>query len=133
VRILVDCDVLLDVALKREPFLQASLEVLKWAADEPGQAAVAWHSLSSVAYILKPDATLFIRDLLEYLEVAPVGTREARQATSFPMKDFEDALQAACALAFDALYIVTRNLAHFRKSPIPALSPAQFLQEVGRV
>jgi len=50
-RILLDADVLLDVALKRQAFLAASQEVLRWAEGEPGQAAVAWHTLSNIAYL----------------------------------------------------------------------------------
>jgi hypothetical protein len=69
---------------------------------------------------------------LQFIEVAPAGVREARQAVGFPMNDFEDAMQAAAAMAFDALYIVTRNVNDYKSSPVPALTPAQFLAEVGR-
>ena len=121
-----DTDVLLDVALQRAAFFEASALVLDWAEGEPGQAAVAWHSLSNLAYLVRPDARGFIRDLLQFVEVAPVGTAQALQAVNFPMKDFEDALQAAAVLSFGADYIVTRNLGHYKTSPVPALSPQQF-------
>jgi len=44
------------------------------------------------------------------------------------MQDFEDALQAAAAVACNADVIVTRNLADFRKSPVQAVSPKDFLK-----
>jgi hypothetical protein len=50
VRILLDTDVLLDVALAREPFAADSTEVLRWA-EAGGAAAVAWHSLINCAYL----------------------------------------------------------------------------------
>ena len=131
-RVLLDTDVLLDVALRRASFLANSAAVLQWAESEPGQAAVAWHSLSNVSYLLRPDARPFIRDLLEFVEVSPTGTDAAKQAVGFPMKDFEDALQAAAALAFGASYIVTRNARHYRRSPVPVISPAEFVAEVRR-
>jgi len=131
-RALFDTDILLDVAMKREPFFQDSAGAIEWAQDEPGQAAVAWHSLSNLAYLVRPDARPFIDHLLHFIEVAPIGTRDAKQALTFPMSNFEDALQAAAALAFDSVYIVTRNINHYRKSPIPAMTPLQFLKEVGR-
>jgi hypothetical protein len=118
-RVLVDTDVLLDVALKRAPFFESAAEVIRWAQDDPGQAAVAWHSLANVAYLVRP-------------EVAPTGTREAKQAIGFPMADLEDALQTAAALAFEAMFIVTRNTKDYKNSPIPPLSPSKFLVEVGR-
>src|SRR5262245_5390278 len=130
-RALVDTDILLDIALNREPFVREAAEVIRWAQSQPGQVGVAWHSLSNVAYLVKP-ARGFIHDLLHFIEVAPAGTREAKQALAFPMRDLEDALQAASAAAFDAMFIVTRNSKDYKKSPIPAITPAKFLAEVGR-
>jgi hypothetical protein len=43
------------------------------------------------------------------------------------MTDFEDAMQVA-ASAWGADVIATRNLQDFRKSPIPAQSPASLLR-----
>lgn len=131
-RVLLDTDILLDVALRRDKFFAHSAAVLGWAESEPGQAAVAWHSLSNISYLLRPDARPFIRDLLEFVEVPATGTDAAKHAVGFQMKDFEDALQAAAALACGASYIVTRNTAHYRRSPVPAILPAQFIAEALR-
>ena len=78
-------------------------------------------------------ARSFINDLLHFIEVAPTGTREAKQALAFPMTDLEDALQAAAALAFDAMFVVTRKVKDYKNSPIPTITPAKFLSEVGRL
>lgn len=131
-RVLLDSDVLIDIALKREPFFEPAVQVSRWAEDNPGQTAIAWHSLSNIEYSVRSDVRAFIRHLLEFIEIAPVETRQAKQALGLRMTDFEDALQAAAALAFDAQWIVTRNLRHYRNSPVPAISPSQFLKEVGR-
>jgi predicted nucleic acid-binding protein len=131
-KVLLDTDILLDVALFRRNFFEASARVLEWAEAEPGQAAVAWHSLSNLAYLVRPDARPFLRELLQFVEVAPVSTDSARLAIEMPLGDFEDALQVASALAFGASFLITRNLAHYRRSPIPALSPAQFLEHIAK-
>ncbi len=55
-KILIDTDILLDVALRRAEFFEDFATVLSWAEANRGQAAVAWHSLSNLAYFLKPDA-----------------------------------------------------------------------------
>ena len=129
-KVLLDTDILLDVALRRAEFFEDSAAVLRWAESEPGQAAVAWHSLSNISYLLRPDARPFIHDLLEFVVIPPTGTNSAQQALRFPMKDFEDALQAAAALSFGAAYVVTRNMAHYRKSPVPGISPGEFARKV---
>lgn len=131
-KVLIDTDILLDVALRREEFLEDSTAVLRFAESEPGRSAVAWHSLSNLAYLLRPDPRAFIEDMLSFVEIPTTGTNAAKQATSFPMKDLEDAMQAAAALQFGATYIVTRNAAHYRNSPVPAISPKGFLYKIGK-
>ena len=129
-RVLRDTGILLDVALCRPGFFTGSAAVLQWAESEPGRAAVAWHSIANLSYLLRPDARLFMRDLLEFVDISPTGTEAVVQAIGFPMNDIEDALQAAAALAFGATCIVTRNTADYRRSPVPALSPAKFLKQI---
>jgi hypothetical protein len=122
--------ILLDVALRRAEFFADSAAVLSWAEANPGQAAVAWHSLSNVAYLVKPDARTFIADLLDFVEVAPVSTPDMHAALGLPMKDLEDAMQVAAALSFGARQLVTRNLPDYRRSAVPALAPRAFLELV---
>jgi len=52
----------------------------------------------------------------------------ARRALSLPMRDFEDALQAVAAESVGAQAVITRNAADYRRSPVPAVSPAEFLR-----
>lgn len=127
-KILIDTDILLDVALRRAGFFSDSAAVLSWAEANPGQAAVAWHSLSNIAYLVKPDSRTFISDLLEFVEIAPVSTSDMHTALGLPMKDLEDAMQVAAALSFGARHLVTRNLPDYRRSPVPALAPQTFLK-----
>ncbi len=128
-KILIDTDVLLDVALARPAFHNDSGGVLRWAEAAPGQAAVAWHSLANLSYLIRPDARPFIHALMSFAEVAVTGTREMKSALGFSMHDLEDAMQAAAAAAFGADFVVTRNLRDFRRSPVPALSPKAFLHK----
>ena len=128
-KVLIDTDVLLDVALNRAPHVEASAQVLRWAeANHSG--FIAWHSIANCAYLLKEDHRRFLNLLLSFTTVASVGDREAHAALSYPMKDLEDALQAAAAVSAGATYIITRNLPDYRKSPIKALSPKQFLKSI---
>lgn len=129
-RALLDTDVLLDVALAREPHAAHSAAVLRWA-EEGAEAAVAWHTLANCAYLLKGDGRPFLTRLLRIVEVAPTGTADARRALELPMTDLEDALQAVAALAWGADAIVTRNVRDFRRSPVRALTPSVFLKQVG--
>jgi predicted nucleic acid-binding protein len=128
-RILIDTDVLLDVALGRSEFVKASADVLRWA-ESGGKAVIAWHSISNCAYLLKGDGRQFLGSLLTIVEVAATGTKVARKALELPMKDLEDAMQAAAALSWKADFIITRNVSDYRKSPVPAVTPNKFLKEL---
>jgi len=125
-RILVDTNVLLDVALARQPHLNQSAEVLRWA-EQGGEACVASHSLANCAYLLKDDGRVFLKGVLAFMQVAPVGTHEAQVALKLPMSDLEDAMQVSCALSWQTDLIISRNAKDFRRSPVPAVSPRQFL------
>ena len=126
-KILIDCDVLLDVALGREPHYDASAQLLDWAEQHPGKAAVAWHTLATLFYLMDGKTTGFIEELTEFVDVPATGSDALRFALSLGFKDFEDAMQVAAADAHMAQNVVTRNLKHYRKSPIKALRPAEFL------
>ena len=128
-RVLIDTDVLIDVALKREEFFRDSNRVLEWVETGGGQAAIAWHSVSNLAYMMT-DARGFIRDLLQFVEVAPSGASEVLTALDLPMKDLEDAMQAAAARSFNAAWLITRNVGDYKKSPVPGISPTDFLEEL---
>jgi predicted nucleic acid-binding protein len=126
-KILIDTDILLDIALKREPHLNDSAGVFKWV-ESGGEACVAWHSLTNCAYLLKGGGRLFLNHLLKLVEVASVETSDAKRALCLPVNDSEDAFQVAAALSWQVDRIVTRNLPEYRKSPIQALSPKNFLR-----
>lgn len=125
-KILLDTNILLDVALRREPFFADSAAVLTWAEQNPGHAAIAWHSIANLAYLVKQDARAFIADLLEFAEVGAGDARAVRQALRMPTRDLEDALQASAAIEFGADMIVTRDIQDFKRLTISPITPEQF-------
>lgn len=129
-KILIDTNVLLDVLLRRDPFFADSARVLDWAELNPRQAAVAWHTISNVAYLAKQDARGFLVDLLDFVDVVAAGTAAVRHALAMPARDLEDALQAAAAITFGAEYVVTRDVADYKRLPVRVLTPAAFAAEL---
>jgi hypothetical protein len=66
---------------------------------------------------------------MQIVDVAAVGKNETRRALDLPMTDLEDALQVAAAESWGADLIITRNLRDYRRSPIKAISPDDFLKK----
>ena len=133
--ILVDTDVLLDVALDRYPHADASSVFLAKVADRASEGFISWHTVSNLFYVIArargaTAARDFIAGLVSYLSVAPTSTEAVRYAASLPMADFEDAMQVAAARACGAEHIVTRNLSDFERSPIPAVTPQEALAQL---
>ncbi len=130
--ILLDIDILIDVALDREPYSEPGFELLEHIESGVERASIAWHSISNLYYVVRPnlgDLTTrdFIRELTEFVQVAETDTTSIRYASQLPMADFEDAMQVAAAQACNAQFIVTRNIRDYQQSPIPAITPQQHL------
>jgi len=109
--------------------------VLEWCRQHQGSGFLAWHSLANIHYMLARHhdgalARRFLAGLLSALEVAPASGLAARRALALSMRDFEDAMQAVAAEAVGAQVIITRNTADYRRSSVPATTPANFLRRV---
>lgn len=131
--ILIDTDILIDVAFDRQPFSDPASELLDRLQTGPKRAFVAWHTLSNFYYLVAParggsDVRAFIAELIRFVAVADCGTDAVDFALQLGMADFEDAMQVAAARASGARFIVTRNARDFRASPIPAITPPDALQ-----
>lgn len=132
-KVLLDTDVLMDVALGRKVFGPDSRALLEWCQHEPHTTVLAWHTISNLFYLLSAArsagfARVFLGGLLKFAIVASGDTGSVRHALNMRMADFEDALQVAAAISANASFIVTRNVADYRGSPIPALTPVAFLK-----
>ena len=130
--VLVDTDVLIDVVLDRAPFADHAAALLDALERGPSRGWLAWHSISNFYYLVSATqgraATFtFLDELTQFLDVAPTTRDHLRRALKFELKDFEDAMQVGAATACGADFIATRNVRDFRKSPIPAVTPAQAL------
>jgi predicted nucleic acid-binding protein len=133
--ILLDTDVLIDVALDRQPHAAASGQLLTLLEQRAPRAFVAWHTLSNFYYLVRParggaSVRSFLVDLTRFVSVAPADTAALRYAATLPLRDFEDAMQVAAARACGAEVIATRNVSDFRSSPIPARTPGKLLAEL---
>ena len=131
-RLLLDINILLDVAFQR-PGEPATSQVIARCGREH-EAWLAWHSVATLAYLIErqhsaAQARDFVRSLLVWADVAVTQRSDAQQALDWPMPDYEDALQAAAAVACGAQIIVTRNVRDFIGSPVPAMTPEVFFQQ----
>ncbi len=117
-RIFLDTNVILDVALRRPGLFEGSKRALEKCAAESHGMHISWHTLSNLFYLLRRDRGAektigFLRHLLSISTVARVGHADALRALGFGLHDFEDALQLSAAESCRANVILTRNKADF--------------------
>ena len=132
---LIDTNILVDVALDRRPFSEPASDLLELLKQGAVSAYISWHTVSNFYYIVAPavggiETREFIVDLLRFISVSQTGTEDILYAASLPMRDFEDAMQVAAARACGARRIVTRNARDYARSPIPAISPQEALDQL---
>ena len=132
---LIDNNVLIDVALDRPPNPRPSRDLISRIERTSTTAFVAWHSVATFYYVVAKatdgaNARSYVVWMTNFLTVAPVGHESLRHALTLPMGDFEDAMQVAAAQAAGVERIVTRDIGDFVNSPVPAITPEQALREL---
>lgn len=131
-RVLVDTNIVMDALSGREPFFEDSYRVITLCSDNKAEGCLAAHTITNLFYLLRKqfsDETrrelllgLFNIFYIEHIDAMKI--KEALRHSDF--RDFEDCLQAECAKAVFADYIVTRNIKDFKASKIPCLTPGEF-------
>jgi predicted nucleic acid-binding protein len=135
-RVLFDTNVVLDVLLKREPWVTEAAAI--WQANDEGRITghILASALTDVFYVARRQkgikaARAAILTCLEAFEVCTVDRQTLERAVALPGNDFEDNLQIAGASAVGLDAIVTRNKSDFREATMPVLTPMELLAKIG--
>ncbi len=129
-KLFIDINILLDIAIERKPYLLKSQQVFTLVETGQAEGFVSALTVATVHYLIKKHASLqiagrFVKDLMSFVRVVEINQEILEQALRIPEGDFEDHIQIACAELARADYIITRDAKHFKKSKITAISPDQ--------
>ena len=133
---LIDTNVILDALMEREPFNTAAKEIILLSAEGKISACITASSVTDIYYILKKHmkqeklVRQAILKLMAIVDVLDVTGSDCEKACALPMEDYEDALHAYCAKRHKLDCIVTRDLKHFKGSPVNAIAPDELLKTV---
>lgn len=130
----VDINVLLDVFQKREPHYTASARILAMVQLGEMTGIFPAHGLTTIYYLVRkhasrPNAESAVDEVLSHFEVGNLDANGWSRARSLPMPDFEDAVVAAVAEGKGSDFVITRNTVDFTHSPVPAITPSDFLSQ----
>jgi len=135
IKALIDTNVILDIALNREPFFEYSSKVFDKIDDQILEGFITASSITDIYYIAskqkdKFQARKFLISLIQILEVVGVDKDIVIQALESDLPDFEDAIQVFSAKSNSIDLIITRNVADFITSGIKVVTPQEFIQNL---
>ncbi len=135
-RVLIDTNVVLDYLLEREPFLQDAETLFQAIGSEQVVGYVTATTLTDIFYIARRQtqsverAKQVVSITLAVMEICPVDRAVLEVALTSGLRDFEDAVQVACAIAQSLDAIVTRDTQDFSNATVPVLSASQLLEQL---
>ncbi|MEG4208269.1 PIN domain-containing protein [Microcoleus sp. Pol7_A1] len=134
-KLLIDTNIIVDVALDREPFFAKSDRILTFVEEAQIQGYISASTFSDLYYIIRRDRgrdwTLdFLRQLATFCQVATVDNSVISIALTCNFKDFEVAIQYSSAVINLIDAIVTRNPRDFPVTTPRIVTPNQLIQEL---
>ena len=131
-KVLLDTNVLLDVYLRREPFFDASSQVVALAEQGEIEGWIAGTTVTTIFYLLAKalsdeKAKQNVHNLLKLFNISSVNRVVLEDALDNGFKDYEDGVLYQSALHTNLDVIVTRNQKDFFKSELHVYSPSEFL------
>jgi len=132
-KVLIDTNVVLDVAMQRQPFYKDSASIFQLALDGSIRGYISSSIATDLFYILRKEngkeaALTFLKDLLKFIDVLNIDGIIIMRALYSGWSDFEDAVQAQAATEHDIDVIITRNTADYSDiTTIKVMTPTEFL------
>ncbi|MBD0387656.1 MAG: PIN domain-containing protein [Nostoc sp. C3-bin3] len=134
-KILLDTNIIVDDALEREPFLEASEQVLVIVEQGQVEGYISASTFSDLYYIIRRargrEWTLtYLRQLVNFCQVATVDSMTINMALTVNFRDFEDAIQYSSAVLNHLDAIITRNPRDFPVATPRIITPEELIQEL---
>ncbi|HEY9708423.1 MAG TPA: PIN domain-containing protein [Oculatellaceae cyanobacterium] len=135
-RVLVDTNIMLDALLEREPFVRDARALLEAIDSGQIEGYVTATTLTNIFYIVRRQtrsierASLAVSETLAAMQICSVDRDILEAAFAYNLRDFEDAVQLACAIAENLDAIITRNPQDFTGATLPILSASELLESL---
>jgi len=136
-RVLLDTNIVVDVALERQTFYTVSMQILASAYRGEIEAFISASTVSDIYYIVRKakghNATLeFLQIIAPFCRIATVDQFVISNALLSSLRDFEDAVQYETAIANQLEAIVTRNPQDFSGDGLQIFTPENLIQQLAQ-
>jgi predicted nucleic acid-binding protein len=135
VKVLLDTNIILDVALERQPFFDDSETIISLVEQGQIEGYICASSFGDLYYIIRKakgrDLALeFLREIVTLCQIATVDSNAINMALTINFRDFEDAIKYSTAVLSNFDVIVTRNSSDFPVTTPRIMTPQQLIQEL---
>jgi len=130
--VVIDTNVVLDALLDRGPDATPALTIMNLVEQGKLKGKLAGTTITTIHYLVQKlktprKAISVVSNLLKLFRVVAIDHELLEHAIRRGFSDFEDAVIHEAALFCKAEVIITRNIKDFKKSPLPVLTPTEFL------
>jgi predicted nucleic acid-binding protein len=131
--VLIDTNVILDAITGRAPFNENAEKLFLLTAEDKINASITANSVTDIYYLTRKylqsieEAKIVLWKLFALFQILDVTGTDCEKALELNMSDYEDALIATCANRNKVDWIISRNTKDFINSPVPAITPEDFL------
>jgi predicted nucleic acid-binding protein len=135
VKVLLDTNIIIDVALERQPYVTNSETVLAFVEQRQIEGYISAATISDLYYIIRKqkgrNLTIeFLQEILIFCQIATVNQTVITMAFTTNFKDFEDAIQYSTAVVNQLDGIITRNPQDFPVVTPRIITPEQLIEEL---
>lgn len=127
---LFDTNVILDILLNREEFIELSASLMSLVEQKKIEGYLCATTLTTIDYLLtktrdRKTSKLALQSLLSIFHVSEVNKSVLKLAISSNFKDFEDAVQYYSGKCVDVNCVVTRNTKDYKNTKLPIYTPTE--------
>jgi predicted nucleic acid-binding protein len=134
IKVLLNTNVLLDIALERQPFFEDSELVLSLVESRQIKGAISASTVSDLYYVIRKQkkshalALEFVDEISKICQIATVNRAVIEMALTSNFDDFEDAIQYSTAQINALDGIVTRNPQDYHLAELRIFTPSALIQ-----
>ena len=127
-KIIFDTNIILDVLLNREPFVELSANIVSSVENKNIEGYLCATTITTLDYLISKQtncttARTEIEKLLNIFEISEVNSKVLDMSLKSGFKDFEDAVQYYSGECCGVNGLVTRNAKDYKQAKLPIYTP----------
>ncbi len=131
-KILFDTNIILDVLLNRQPFVEMSSRLVSSVENQELEGCLSATTITTIDYLIskvtsREKSKLEIHKLLKLFQISAVNSSVIELAINSNFKDFEDAVQYFSGECDQVNGLVTRNIKDYKCAGLPIYTPEELL------